>query len=95
MEKVKARPVYVAVEIINAGYNFERLRTRPAEREHITSGEAWERTMKKVNPYCHELSSTGGSCAKSCPACLWAEHFEATGDSRRNPITDRPDLTAE
>ena len=39
------------------------------------------------NPYWHELSSTGGSCAKSCPACLWAEHFEATGDSRRSPIT--------
>jgi hypothetical protein len=51
--------------------------------------------MKNVNPYCHELSSAGGSCAKSCPALLWAEHFEATGDSRRNPIRDRPDLTAE
>jgi hypothetical protein len=53
--------------------------------------------MKKkiVNPYWHELSSTGGSCAKSCPACLWAGQFQATGDTRKSPITKRPDLTAE
>jgi hypothetical protein len=42
MEKVKAGPVYIAVEIINVGYNFERLWTRPTEREHITAGEATE-----------------------------------------------------
>jgi hypothetical protein len=50
---------------------------------------------KTVNPYEHRLRSTGNACAESCPACLRAEHFEATGDSRRSPITDRPDLTAE
>jgi len=47
--------------------------------------------MKTVmNPYWHELDSTGRGCAKSCPACLWVEQFEATGDTR-----SALDLTAE
>jgi hypothetical protein len=47
------------------------------------------------NPYDHELDGTGRRCAKSCPACLWVEQVKATGDTRRSPITDRPELTAE
>jgi hypothetical protein len=47
------------------------------------------------NPYDHELDGTGSRCAKSCPACIWVERFKATGDTRRSPITERPDLTAE
>jgi len=52
--------------------------------------------MKKVEkpPYDHELDSTESRCAKSCPACLWLEQFEATGDTRPSPISERPDLTA-
>jgi hypothetical protein len=57
-------------------------------------GNYWERVTMK-NPYEHKLNGAGEACAESCPACLWAEHFEATGDSQRSSITDRPDLTAE
>ncbi len=48
--------------------------------------------MKKkiVNPYWHELSSTGGSCAKSCPACLWAGQFQATGDNSEKSYYKAP-----
>jgi hypothetical protein len=40
MEEVKASTVYIAVEIINDGYSFERLWTCPPEREHTTPAEA-------------------------------------------------------
>lgn len=40
MEDVKAKTVYIAAEIINDGYNVERLWTCPPEHEHTTPGEA-------------------------------------------------------
>jgi hypothetical protein len=39
-KEVKRSTVYIAVEIINDGYSFERLWTCPPEHEHTTPAEA-------------------------------------------------------
>jgi hypothetical protein len=40
MEEVKASTTYIAVEIFNDGFAFERLATRPPEHEHLTPSDA-------------------------------------------------------
>lgn len=46
-----------------------------------------------ANPYEHELNGVGATCSESCPACLWAKRFEATGDARKDslPVRQEPD----
>jgi hypothetical protein len=39
-KEVKRSTVYIAIEIINDGYSFERLWTCPREHEYTTPGEA-------------------------------------------------------
>jgi hypothetical protein len=38
-----------------------------------------------LSPYAHELHHTGERCADDCPACKWAEEFEAQVELVKKP----------